>query len=243
MATSHRLYFFLLNFVLLSTIINGQSSTWYSEPDTFTTMEEKVVNLHFYFHDIVSGNKPTAQQIVGSAGGGFGTMMVADDPLTVGQEATSKVIGAAQGVYASASQNDLSLLMVLNYGFTDGKYNGSSLSVLGSNPIMHTVREMPIVGGTGFFRFARGYARAKTVWFNAQGDAIVEYNVTVLMMQGGLVDRDRTTTTTTTTTSTGSSSPGLVPQNKSSASFSSSSNLLFSVFSTILLLYFVFFLY
>ncbi|KAL5722438.1 hypothetical protein ACHQM5_005961 [Ranunculus cassubicifolius] len=241
MASSH----FFFNSILLSTFffstINGQSSTWYSEPDTFTKMEEKVVNLHFYFHDIISGNKPTAQKIVGPASGGFGTTMVVDDPLTVGQEATSKVIGAAQGVYTSASQNDISLLMILNYGFTDGKYNGSSLSVLGSNPVMHTVREMPIVGGTGLFRFARGYARAKTVWFNAQRDAIVEYNVTVLMMQGGLVDRDRTSTTTST--STGSSSPGLVPQNKSSASLSSSSNPLFSVFSTTLLLYFVFFIY
>ncbi|MFQ6635341.1 hypothetical protein Gotur_012196 [Gossypium turneri] len=44
---------------------------------------------------------------------------------------------------------------------------------------------MPIVGGSGIFRFARGYALAKTVWFNKNGDAIVEYNVTVSLLYDG----------------------------------------------------------
>ena len=43
------------------------------------------------------------------------------------------------------------------------------------------IREMPIVGGSGFFRFARGYAQARTHVYNAKtGDAVVEYNVYVL---------------------------------------------------------------
>ena len=41
--------------------------------------------------------------------------------------------------------------------------------------------EMPIVGGTGFFWLARGYAIAKTHWFDfTTGYAIVGYNVTVV---------------------------------------------------------------
>ena len=36
------------------------------------------------------------------------------------------------------------------------------------------------MAGTGVFRFARGYAIAQTHWFNIMGDAIVEYNVTVI---------------------------------------------------------------
>jgi hypothetical protein len=39
---------------------------------------------------------------------------------------------------------------------------------------------MPIVGGTGAFRFARGYALAKTVWYDpASGNAIEEFNVSI----------------------------------------------------------------
>ncbi|TKY49658.1 Dirigent protein 21 [Spatholobus suberectus] len=47
--------------------------------------------------------------------------------------------------------------------------------------LLKTVREMPIVGGSGIFRYARGFALAKTYVFNANsGVAIVEYNVSVL---------------------------------------------------------------
>jgi hypothetical protein len=105
--------------------------------------------------------------------------MMADDPLTEGLEISSKPVGKAQGLYALASQNDFCLLMVMNFAFTEGKYNGSSISILGRNQILNDVREMPIVGGSGLFRLAHGYALAHTVWFDEQGDATVEYNVYV----------------------------------------------------------------
>ncbi|KAG5043440.1 hypothetical protein JHK87_007355 [Glycine soja] len=50
----------------------------------------------------------------------------------------------------------------------------------GRNMVLSAVREMPIVGGSGAFRFARGYAQAKTYSFDVQtGDAAVEYNAEV----------------------------------------------------------------
>ena len=104
-----------------------------------------------------------------------------DDPLTVGPEPDSKQVGRAQGIYASSSLNELGFLMVLNYAFTEGKYNGSTLSILGRNPPLSAVREMPVVGGSGLFRFARGYAQARTHFIDLKtGDAVVEYNVYVL---------------------------------------------------------------
>lgn len=103
-----------------------------------------------------------------------------DDPLTLGPDPNSKPIGQAQGFYALDSQTESSLLMGVNFVFTEGKYNGSTLSVLGRNKVSDAVREMPVVGGSGVFRFARGYALAKTHIFDLKtGYTVVEYNVYV----------------------------------------------------------------
>ncbi|XAR72727.1 hypothetical protein NMG60_11019463 [Bertholletia excelsa] len=147
--------------------------------------KEVVHNLQFYFHDTVSGKNPSAVRVAEASDTNtsltlFGSLMMADDPLTEGPDPKSKLVGRAQGLYGSACQNDIGLIMALNYGFTDGMYNGSSISVLGLNSPMHTTREMPVVGGTGIFRLARGFAVAKTHWMDIIGDAIVGYNVTVV---------------------------------------------------------------
>ncbi|CAN6561835.1 hypothetical protein C1H46_038915 [Malus baccata] len=145
---------------------------------------EKTTSLHFYFHDIHDGKNPTAMKIVeppNESVGGFGTTFMADNPLTEGPELSSKLVGRAQGIYAVASQHDSGLLMVLNFAFVDGMYNGSTVSILGRNPFMEAIREMPIVGGTRVFQYARGYALAKTFSMSMKtGDAVVEYNVSVL---------------------------------------------------------------
>ncbi|GKV25890.1 hypothetical protein SLEP1_g35270 [Rubroshorea leprosula] len=108
-------------------------------------------------------------------------MNITDDPLTVTPDINSTLVGRAQGLYASSSQEETSLMMVMTFSFLEGKYNGSTVSMLGQNPPFNKVREMPIVGGSGLFRFARGFAQAKTNTFNlTTGDACVEYNVYVL---------------------------------------------------------------
>ncbi|KAF3441980.1 hypothetical protein FNV43_RR15896 [Rhamnella rubrinervis] len=146
---------------------------------------QKLSHLHFYFHDILGGRNPTAIRVAESnttntSRSFFGAVMIMDDPLTVGPEPTSKIVGRAQGIYAAASQSEVGLLMVLNYVFLEGEYNGSTLSILGHNAVLSEVREMPIVGGSGLFRFARGYAQAKTHTIDFKTlDAVVEYNVYV----------------------------------------------------------------
>ncbi|KAL6125262.1 hypothetical protein ACLB2K_073321 [Fragaria x ananassa] len=145
---------------------------------------EKHTRLHFYFHDIQSGRNPTAIRIVRPPNkpvDSFGTCFITDDVLTEKPEASSKLVGRAQGIYAFASQHDSVLLMVLNFAFMEGMCNGSTLSILGRNPFKKAMREMPIVGGSGVFRYARGYALARTFSFNPKtGDAVVQYNVSVL---------------------------------------------------------------
>ncbi|KAG9444173.1 hypothetical protein H6P81_015513 [Aristolochia fimbriata] len=143
---------------------------------------EKLTHLHFYFHDIVTGRNPSSMPIISNkTASGFGSAFMIDDPLTEGPEPSSELIGRAQGVYAMASQQDAGLLMLMNFVFVSGKYNGSSLSVMGRNAVFSEVREMPVIGGAGLFRWARGYAQATTVWFNPDtGNAVVEYHVHVL---------------------------------------------------------------
>lgn len=71
--------------------------------------------------------------------------------------------------------------MVTNFFFTEGIYNGSTLSILGRNPTLLKAREVAIVGGTGIFKYARGSAVLTTYVYDITGGvAIVEYNVTVM---------------------------------------------------------------
>ncbi|OVA11811.1 Plant disease resistance response protein [Macleaya cordata] len=141
------------------------------EPDWGQTLpyeemmgKAKVTRLHFYFHGIASGKDPTSVSVDQPASTNksstmFGLVVIVDDPLTEGPDlATSRLVGRAQGPYGFAGQKKLALIMALTYVFTDEKFNGSTLSILARNPVMNPVREFPIVGGTGLFRFARGFA-------------------------------------------------------------------------------------
>ncbi|KAL4561775.1 hypothetical protein LXL04_033949 [Taraxacum kok-saghyz] len=179
---------FLINtlcYLSLSLILTASATTNRPFSDHFaetkpTPTAIKTTRLHFYFHDIVSGKKPTAMRITGPKNA-FGTTVIIDDPLTIDTKRGSKVVGRAQGLYAMASQHDPSLLMAITFVFSHGKYNGSALSVMGRNFVLEAVREMLVVGGSGIFRFARGFALANTVRYNLKtGDAVVQYNVTVM---------------------------------------------------------------
>ncbi|CAL5402254.1 hypothetical protein ACSBR2_003647 [Camellia fascicularis] len=148
--------------------------------------KEKLTKLNFYLHDTLSGKNPTAVKVAQAnmtfkSPTLFGLINMIDDPLTVGPEPSSTEVGRAQGFYGSAGLDKLGLIMTMNLYFTTGKYNGSTLSVVGRNSVMELYREMPIIGGSGVFRLARGIATAKTYFLNtATGDAVVEYNVDVL---------------------------------------------------------------
>ncbi|XP_074310417.1 dirigent protein 23-like [Silene latifolia] len=163
------------------------NTTWASAQTWAKTTKSgkaHTTTLQFYFHDTTSGSAPTAVQVAQPANPsqyktGFGIVMMVDDPLTLGPDPKSKLVGRAQGLYGSACQDELSLIMALSYSFVDGPYNGSSISIMGPNQVMHDVREMPVVGGTGLFRMARGYALAHTYSVDSQV-AIVGYNVTLI---------------------------------------------------------------
>ncbi|KAI3897673.1 hypothetical protein MKW92_038459 [Papaver armeniacum] len=135
---------------------------------------------------MLSGDKPSAILVAESnkttvkSPISFGNIYAFDDPLTVGPEPTSQVIGNAQGTYLLSGQDKLSLVMSADFAFVTGEFDGSSFGVMSQNPISETSREIAIVGGRGKFRFARGYAELKTQYLNfTNGDAIIEYHATV----------------------------------------------------------------
>ncbi|XP_020107189.1 dirigent protein 22-like [Ananas comosus] len=192
LAPKHSLLLLLLLLlfqVIFSTITaaNAELTTRFSERPHKKKLKEKLSHLHFYFHDIVRGKNITAVPVTapsrsaGSPASAFGVITIMDDALTMGPEPTSAPVGRAQGMYACAALQDLGFLQAMNLVFTAGTYDGSVLTVLGRNAPLHAVREMPVVGGSGLFRFARGYAVARTHDFDAAtGNAVVEYNVYVM---------------------------------------------------------------
>ncbi|XP_071938144.1 dirigent protein 22-like [Coffea arabica] len=146
--------------------------------------EEKLSHFRFFWHDIGTGIHPTSVTVVKPLPkfrNGFGFVNMIDNPVTIESELSSKLVARAQGFYASASQAELALLMIMNFVFVEGKYNGSTITLLGRNPVFHKVREMPVIGGSGLLRLARGYAQARTHSFNLKtGEATVEYNIYVM---------------------------------------------------------------
>ncbi|MCL7029442.1 hypothetical protein MKW94_027724 [Papaver nudicaule] len=148
-------------------------------------LKEKVTHLHFYLHDTISGDKPSAVLVAQSNKTSnspipFGNIYAIDDPLTVGPEPSSRVVGNAQGTYVLSARETISLVMSVDFAFTTGEFNGSSFSVMSRNPITESSREIAIVGGRGKFRLARGFAELKTHYINfTSGDAIIKYHATV----------------------------------------------------------------
>ncbi|XP_010527557.1 PREDICTED: dirigent protein 21-like [Tarenaya hassleriana] len=147
---------------------------------------DKLTRFHFYIHDIPVAAKPTAVEVAGAPSFNkspvrFSRVSVVDDPITETPDPKSRILGRVQGLYAFSSQTEASLSVFLNIVFTDKKYNGSQINFLGQDPLGLKVREMPIVGGTGAFRFAKGYVEFRTLQFDpSTGNAILDTNVYVV---------------------------------------------------------------
>lgn len=136
-----------------------------------------LIKLHFIVQDVIQGPNQTVwkvaeSEITAASPSAFGMLSMADNLLTAGPEPNSETVGRAQGTIAFADLHDIAVYMVVDIVFTEGKYNGSTISLLGRNPLSEKVRELPIVGGTGGFRMASGIAVTTNTWssFDENGD-------------------------------------------------------------------------
>ncbi|GLJ47163.1 hypothetical protein SUGI_0995720 [Cryptomeria japonica] len=144
----------------------------------------KKTNLTFYMEDYQTGSNVTAVPVAGVNGTktgilNFSAVYVIDNRLTEGPENSSLEIGRGRGMYTNSALDGTDLQLVISVVFSNGKFNGSTLQIQGSDRVLLQRREVSVVGGTGYFRFGRGYAVLETAFLYASTLNIV-VDVTVL---------------------------------------------------------------
>nr|KYP73603.1 Disease resistance response protein 206 family [Cajanus cajan] len=107
-----------------------------------------------------NNNNNNAQLGPDGLGLGFGTITVIDDVLTSQPELGSQIVGKAQGVYVASSADGSRQMMAFNVLFEGGEY-GDSLNFYGLYKIGSTMSKLSVIGGTGKFKSARGFAELR----------------------------------------------------------------------------------
>ncbi|KAK4792945.1 hypothetical protein SAY86_023380 [Trapa natans] len=91
----------------------------------------------------------------------FGTMTVFDDELTEGHELGSGLVGKAQGFYVASSEDGNSQTIAVTAMFQSGGYV-DSISLYGVHRTVVSESQLAVMGGTGKYVNARGFATIKT---------------------------------------------------------------------------------
>ncbi|XP_051133547.1 dirigent protein 1-like [Andrographis paniculata] len=154
--------------IWLLKIISGARSEPQS-PDQLCWGRVSVIKLNFYSHDIFRGNNQTVYSVARSIAtdqvpSKFGVVYVGDVLMTSGPEIESGKLGRIQGHAAFSDFEETAWTMTFNVLFTHGEYKGSSLTIVGRNPINEELRQLSIVGGTGAFQLVWGYILVKTYY-------------------------------------------------------------------------------
>ncbi|CAD5189522.1 unnamed protein product [Musa acuminata subsp. burmannicoides] len=125
---------------------------------------EKFTHVHFYFHETRSGPNTTVANYKNlTSTPSFAYIGVFDNYLREGTDPSSTLLGRAQGVGVFAMPEGRSgLLTATEFVFTAGKYNGSTLTMMGMYAAAGEV-DRSIIGGSGRFRMARGYSLSKVI--------------------------------------------------------------------------------
>ncbi|OIV99367.1 hypothetical protein TanjilG_17177 [Lupinus angustifolius] len=91
----------------------------------------------------------------------FGTMTVFDDELTEGHELGSGLVGKAQGFYIASAVDGTSQVISFTAMFEENGYV-DSISFFGVHRTQVSESQLAIIGGTGKYVNAEGYAIIKT---------------------------------------------------------------------------------
>ncbi|KAG2722406.1 hypothetical protein I3843_02G110600 [Carya illinoinensis] len=93
---------------------------------------------------------------------GFGTITVIDDVLTSAPELGSQTVGKAQGVYVASSADGATQMMTFTAMIEGGEY-GDSLNFYGIYGIGSSMSYLSVIGGTGKFKNACGFAEVRSL--------------------------------------------------------------------------------
>lgn len=153
------------------------------ELDYICLKNEKLAKIHFYAQDLAGGPNSTVFEVARAAIStdellSFGKVLVVDDLLTAGPGRDSGKVGRSQGIVTSADMRTPATALSFNVVFTSGKYNGSTLSIAGRNQVSDSKRRLAVLGGTGVFRFTRGYA-VLTTYSSLVGEDLKTYYVVI----------------------------------------------------------------
>lgn len=106
-----------------------------------------------------TGENSTLRTVTNST---LGLVSVLNQPLREGVLPTSKLIGKQVGMTTELGFSGEALYGAFDFQIQSGYYNGTFLAQ-GSQNILLPVRTLAILGGTGDFYLARGYATITTV--------------------------------------------------------------------------------
>ncbi|KAL2249232.1 UNVERIFIED_CONTAM: Dirigent protein 9 [Sesamum indicum] len=112
---------------------------------------------------VTAGQLPaglTLQQLM------FGTVTVVDNEITEGHELGTSVLGRAQGFYMVSSSDGSSHTVALTVAFHGGEHDHEILdtvSFFGVHRTATPISHIAIVGGTGKYENAKGYATIETL--------------------------------------------------------------------------------
>lgn len=95
----------------------------------------------------------------------FGTITVVDNELTEGHELGSSVLGKGQGFYLSSSLDGTSHTLALTTLFHGGDHEhvDDSISFFGIHRTGSPISEIAVIGGTGKYQHAKGYATIESL--------------------------------------------------------------------------------
>ncbi|KAH0882966.1 hypothetical protein HID58_059062 [Brassica napus] len=113
----------------------------------------------------------------------FGTITVVDDELTESHELGSAVIGKAQGFYLASSldgtSQTLSLTVLLDREHDHHDTLDDAISFFGVHRTASHASQIAVIGGTGKFEHAKGYAIVETL-HNQNNQHITDGQDTIL---------------------------------------------------------------
>ncbi|KAK1285902.1 hypothetical protein QJS10_CPB20g00871 [Acorus calamus] len=134
--------------------------------------------LTFFMHDVLIGPPNPSTTASTTINGGFfgGGMTVIDDELTGSAELGSGTVGKAQGFCVASAEEGTSKTVAFTAMFEEGGY-ADSLSFFGVQRTVGAAAEesrVAVMGGTGKYIGAKGYATVRGVVTGGGGENVTD---------------------------------------------------------------------